>query len=199
MMYRTVHYGEGMDNTRRDELLDASLAYVAENGLSDFTLRSVAASIGTSHRMLIHHFGSKAGLERAIVERTTELLTSPVAATEQAAAELSTREVAEQTWASVSSPHAAPLMRLYLDFSSRATHGDPLAGEVVEAIRDHGRATALAARSGETEEEVLLGSAVMSAFLKGLLLDHLSGATFVEPADALERFIQLVESFKERP
>jgi len=186
-----------MDNARRNELLDATLNYVAEKGLSDFTLRSVAASIGTSHRMLIHHFGSKAGLERAIVERTTEILTSPVADTEQAASELDTREVVERTWASVSNPSAAPLMRLYLDFSSRATHGDPLALEVVEAMRVHAVNTTLAARSGESEEEALLGAAVMSAFLKGLLLDHLSGATVVETAHALERFIQLVETFKQ--
>lgn len=186
-----------MDNARRAELLDAVLGYVTEKGLSDFTLRSVAASIGTSHRMLIHHFGSKAGLERAIVERTTEILTSPVAEIEQAASELNTREVVEASWASVSDPLAAPLMRLYLDFSSRATHGDPLALQVVEAMRDHAIATTLAARSEENEEEALLGAAVMSAFLKGLLLDHLSGAALVEPADALERFVQLVETFKQ--
>jgi len=46
------------------------------------------------------------------------------------------------------------------------------------------------------QEDALLGAAVMSAFLKGLLLDHLTGAALGEPADALERFVQLVETFQ---
>ena len=33
-----------------------------ERGISDLSLRELAAAIGTSHRMLIHHFGSKEGL-----------------------------------------------------------------------------------------------------------------------------------------
>ena len=195
-VYQTVHYAVTMANSRRNELLDATLAHVAENGLADFTLRSVAAEIGTSHRMLIHHFGSKAGLERAIVERTTEIMTTPLADTEQAAPEIGSRELIESTWASLSNPAAIPLMRLYFDFSSRATHGDELARQVVETIRDHWARTALAARSDEAEAEVLLGAAVTSAFLKGLLLDELSGATFADTSAAVERFIQLVESYR---
>lgn len=196
-MYQTVHYDVVMANSRRIELLDATLAHVAENGLADFTLRSVAAEIGTSHRMLIHHFGSKAGLERAIVERTTEIMTTPLAETEASAAEVSSRELIEGTWASLSDPAAVPLMRLYFDFSSRATHGDDLARQVVETIRDHWAHTALAARNEEDDDEVLLGAAVTSAFLKGLLLDELSGATFADTSAAVERFIQLVEAYRD--
>ena len=195
-MYQTVHYDVVMANSRRTELLDATLAHVAENGLADFTLRSVAAEIGTSHRMLIHHFGSKAGLERAIVERTTEIMTTPLAETEASAAEVSSRELIKGTWASLSNPAVVPLMRLYFDFSSRATHGDDLARQVVETIRDHWARTALAARREEDEAEVLLGAAVTSAFLKGLLLDELSGATFADTSAAVERFIQLVEAYR---
>ena len=40
-------------------LLDAAIDYVAENGIADLSLRELAAALGTSHRMLIHHFGSK--------------------------------------------------------------------------------------------------------------------------------------------
>jgi AcrR family transcriptional regulator len=52
----------------RDRLLAAAIAYVSEHGLQDRSLRELAAGIGTSHRMLIYHFGSKEGLMRAIVE-----------------------------------------------------------------------------------------------------------------------------------
>jgi AcrR family transcriptional regulator len=41
------------------QLLDAAIACVAANGIGDLSLRRLAAALGTSHRMLIFHFGSK--------------------------------------------------------------------------------------------------------------------------------------------
>ena len=46
----------------REQLLAAVVGYVATHGFSDLSLREVAAAIGTSHRMLIYHFGSREGL-----------------------------------------------------------------------------------------------------------------------------------------
>src|ERR1700753_3796643 len=61
-MYRMVHSGVMGGNSARQELLDAAIEYTAEHGISDLSLRSLAAALGTSHRMLIFHFGSKEGL-----------------------------------------------------------------------------------------------------------------------------------------
>src|SRR3954470_15854709 len=52
----------------RERLLENVIAYVSEHGIGDVSLRTLAAELGTSHRMLIYHFGSKDGLLRAIVE-----------------------------------------------------------------------------------------------------------------------------------
>src|SRR5947208_6482770 len=52
----------------RERLLHDAITYVAANGLHDRSLRDIAMAIGTSHRMLIYHFGSKEGLMKAIVE-----------------------------------------------------------------------------------------------------------------------------------
>jgi AcrR family transcriptional regulator len=43
----------------RAQLLEKAVTYVLEHGLSDLSLRPLAEAIGTSARMLIHHFGSK--------------------------------------------------------------------------------------------------------------------------------------------
>src|SRR5947208_2655899 len=51
----------------REQLLDSAIDYVAAHGLTDLSLRRLAAELGTSHRMLSHHFGSKDGLWVAIV------------------------------------------------------------------------------------------------------------------------------------
>jgi AcrR family transcriptional regulator len=55
------------DKGPRDRMLDAATDYVAEHGIGDVSLRSLASALGTSHRMLIHHFGSKEGLWIEIV------------------------------------------------------------------------------------------------------------------------------------
>ena len=44
---------------RRPELLEAATDYVFEHGLTDLSIRPLAAELGISHRTLLHHFGSK--------------------------------------------------------------------------------------------------------------------------------------------
>ena len=55
----------------RDSLLSDAVQHFAKNGIGDASLRSIAGSIGTSHRMLIYHFGSREGLLAEVV-RTVE-------------------------------------------------------------------------------------------------------------------------------
>lgn len=54
---------------RRDELLEAAYRYVLANGLSELSLRPLAAAIGSSPRVLLYLFGSKDGLIRALLAR----------------------------------------------------------------------------------------------------------------------------------
>jgi AcrR family transcriptional regulator len=69
---------EGGSTAGRQRLLEAAAAYVTENGVGDRSLRQLAAALGTSHRMLIYHFGSKDGLlvevSRLMEQRQRELL-----------------------------------------------------------------------------------------------------------------------------
>jgi AcrR family transcriptional regulator len=54
--------------TGRDALLARAIGHFAEHGVGDTSLRALAGEIGTSHRMLIYHFGSRDGLLAAIVD-----------------------------------------------------------------------------------------------------------------------------------
>lgn len=54
------------DGVRRAELLDALLAYSATHGLSDVSLRPLASAVGSSPRVLLYFFGSKAELVREV-------------------------------------------------------------------------------------------------------------------------------------
>ncbi|WP_194816299.1 TetR/AcrR family transcriptional regulator [Nocardia sp. XZ_19_385] len=48
-----------LDHAKRAELLAGVVAYIADHGLAELSLRPLAAELGTSSRMLIHYFGTK--------------------------------------------------------------------------------------------------------------------------------------------
>jgi AcrR family transcriptional regulator len=48
-----------VDHERRQDLLDAAIDYVSEHGISELSLRPLAAAVGTQAPVLLHHFGSK--------------------------------------------------------------------------------------------------------------------------------------------
>jgi AcrR family transcriptional regulator len=66
------------DPAIRQKLLDAAVQYVLRHGVGGLSLRPMAKNIGTSARMLMHHFGSKETLiaevllaiERGFAQRT---------------------------------------------------------------------------------------------------------------------------------
>jgi AcrR family transcriptional regulator len=49
-------------HSSRQRLLDATIEHFARTGIGDTSLRGIAEAVGTSHRMLIYHFGSREGL-----------------------------------------------------------------------------------------------------------------------------------------
>src|SRR5262249_27701495 len=56
----------------RERLLAAAVRHALEHGIADLSLRQIAAAIGTSHRMLIYHFGSREGLLVAVTQAVEE-------------------------------------------------------------------------------------------------------------------------------
>jgi AcrR family transcriptional regulator len=78
----------------RASLLGDAIEHFAKNGIGDASLRSIATSIGTSHRMLIYHFGSREGLLAEVV-RTVEQQQRDLLAT---LSDLPIAEQAEEFW-----------------------------------------------------------------------------------------------------
>jgi AcrR family transcriptional regulator len=56
----------------RDAALEAARAILIEAGPQAVTLKAVAARIGRTHANLLHHFGSAAGLQRALARSLAE-------------------------------------------------------------------------------------------------------------------------------
>src|SRR5690349_7370872 len=61
------------DLEMKRRLLDQIVAYLAEHGLGDMSLRPVAAALGTSPNRLVHHFGSKQELLTAALQQATRI------------------------------------------------------------------------------------------------------------------------------
>ncbi|MGW4352988.1 TetR/AcrR family transcriptional regulator [Nocardia sp. NPDC004582] len=57
-----------LDHARRAQLLEGVIAYIADHGLAELSLRPLADYLGTSSRMLIHYFGTKEAMLVAALE-----------------------------------------------------------------------------------------------------------------------------------
>ena len=64
----------------RDAALEAARALLLEDGPQAVTLKAVAARIGRTHANLLHHFGSAAGLQKALVASLAEEVTAEIGA-----------------------------------------------------------------------------------------------------------------------
>ena len=60
----------------RELLLHKCLQYFLKHGIANLSLRPLAEAVGTSARMLLHHFGSKEGLITAVMEQARARLQS---------------------------------------------------------------------------------------------------------------------------
>lgn len=107
----------------RRRLLDAAVGYFAEHGVGDTSLRALAEQLGTSHRMLIYHFGSRDGLLAAVIE-TVEAAQREVLRTLQAEPGADPVEQALRFWRRVTDA-ALRYGPLFYELSAHAMQGRP--------------------------------------------------------------------------
>lgn len=182
----------------RERLLAAVVGHVATHGFSDLSLREVAASIGTSHRMLIYHFGSREGLLVAVV-RAVEAAQRALLAEFAADASLSPADVMRAMWRRLADPSLWPSERLFFELYSQAlqrrpgTAGllDDIVDSWVEAMTEHARQRGL--DTDVTRVEARLSVAVC----RGLLLDLLATGDRAAVDAAVERYLAQTEALNE--
>jgi AcrR family transcriptional regulator len=107
------------DLERRRELLHALFDEFAANGIGDRSLRDVAAAVGTSHRMLLHHFGSREDLLIAIVEEAERRQMALVPELPENPA-----DGFAAMWADLRRPELRQLERLFFECYARAAQGE---------------------------------------------------------------------------
>src|SRR5262249_30023814 len=93
----TMRYMPEHGPSPRERLLAAAVDYVAAHGIGEVSLRQLAAALGTSHRMLVYHFGSKEGLLVEVI-RAVEARQRDVLADLATDADLPVDEQARRMW-----------------------------------------------------------------------------------------------------
>jgi AcrR family transcriptional regulator len=78
---------------KAERIVDEAVRYIQERGLSSFQLRAFAPSIGISHRVVIHYFGSK---DRLLAEVFHRLRLDDIVRFRQTST--TARELALQLW-----------------------------------------------------------------------------------------------------
>jgi AcrR family transcriptional regulator len=168
------------DQGRRRQLLEALFEEFARGGIGDRSLREVAAAVGTSHRMLLHYFGSREDLLIAIVEEAElrQMAVIPDLPTNPA-------DHFAAMWADVSRPDLRRFERLFFECYARAANGEQPFAQMVPGVVDNW----LALTENLAEPAAArLGLAV----IRGLLLDLVATEDDAGVDAAAEAFVQLL-------
>ena len=180
-----VHSGVRTSQAR-ERLLAAAVAHALYAGIADLSLRQLAAAIGTSHRMLLYHFGSREGLLVAVTQAVEEqqravLLESGL-----------TQQDARRSWQRLSDPKLWPQERLFFELYACALRGRPGTEGFLDGIVESWIApVADALVQAGAEEEVARADARLGvAVVRGLLLDLLATGDRAAVDEAYERFLQ---------
>jgi AcrR family transcriptional regulator len=180
--------------TTKDRLLAAAIVFVAEHGVGDLSLRRLAGALGTSHRMLIYHFGSKEGLLVEVV-RSVEARQRAALAELGEETEGSPAAVMRRMWHRLADPALWPHERLFFELYGQALQGRPHAAPLLDGIVELWLepATELAIRQGVPEGEARANARLGLAIMRGLLLDLLATGDRAGVDAALESFLVQVE------
>ncbi|MDQ6807631.1 MAG: TetR/AcrR family transcriptional regulator [Actinomycetota bacterium] len=176
----------------RDRLLVAALEYALEQGIAGVSLRQLAAALGTSHRMLIHHFGSKEELLVAVIRAAEERQRS-VMAEHFDQPDATPAEAGWRHWRELSDPAFAPQERLFFEVYVQALRGRTWALPMLDGVVEDWVADTSAhlQESGLPEAAARPAARLGLAVTRGLLLDLLATGDRAGVDAAMELFFSL--------
>jgi AcrR family transcriptional regulator len=187
-VYRTVQSAVA-GSQARERLLHAAVENALHQGIVDLSLREIAAATGTSHRMLIYHFGSREGLLVAVVReverRERERLdTAPLSVAD-----------ARRRWDRLADPALRAQERLFFEIYAHALLGRPgTEGFLEEAVQGWiSPARALLIDAGIDAEHAQALARLGLAVTRGLLLDLLATGDKAGTSRAFELFTELLD------
>ncbi len=187
-----VHCRRVTDKGPREKLLEGAIEYVAHNGITDLSLRQLASALGTSHRMLIHHFGSKEGLWVAIVHEV-ERRQRAILADLVPAPDVPVAEAMRAWWRHISDPSLWPNERLFFELYGQAVQGRPHTVQMLDGIIDDWLepAAEINMAYGLARDEARAHARLGIAVTRGLLLDLVATREVEAVNAAMDAFIDV--------
>jgi AcrR family transcriptional regulator len=176
--------------TPKDQLLRKTMAYVATHGVAELSLRQLADALGTSHRMLVYHFGSKENLVTEVVREVERRERSEVQ-THYLDSKLTLDDQIRRLWQRFSDPSLAQQERLFFEVYGQALVGRPEAAKLFEDDIEAWIAPFVrsAKQYGLSRRAARAEARLMIAVIRGLLLDLLATGDKRGADDALEQFL----------
>jgi AcrR family transcriptional regulator len=179
-------------NTAVAKILDATIAYVLESGIGDLSLRQIATGIGTSHRMLIYHFGSADGFWEAMLReiRHREQRARP----RLVSAGGTLVETIEQSWERFSAESYLPVIRLLFTLYVKAINEPEKFGDFLDDAVDGWvkHSSAMFGQFGFDKEEAQVRARILLATMRGLLLHLLATGDRAHTTEAMHRVAQML-------
>lgn len=185
--------GGSATTAARNRLLDAVVEHLGRNGIGDSSLRAIAEAVGSSHRMLLYHFGSREGLLAEITREVEARQRAVMTATYDDG--LPPLEAAAKYWEATveATLRYGPL---FFELAAHAMQGkdhatalrEDLIAAWLPSVAELCRAIGIVEDEAETHARLALGAA------RGLLLDLLVSGQREEvtrAADLLNRLLLL--------
>ena len=186
-------------NAAKEKLLRAAIDYIAAHGVADLTLRQLAGAIGSSHRMLIYHFGSKQGLLIDVIRAVEDEQRARLSEFDIDAS-LSPGEITRRMWRHLSDPALWANERLFFEVYGQAlqsrAHTAEFLDDVVETWLE--RIAALREAQGVPKDVARAQARVDLSFTRGLLLDLLATGDRTGANQAVEQYIALFDAWRDQ-
>lgn len=154
--------------TPKERSLSACVAAALRTGGRPLSIHDYARETGVSARMLIHYFGSKAGLDSAVIRAVDDGLRQRA---EQLAQALGGLKAVDELVRGFRSPQSRQVRALFRTLLAKAFEGDRLAVAVLIEERERWTALfkqALKSRTEASNTVVLLLGAAMDAILNDM-------------------------------
>ncbi|MDV6014345.1 TetR/AcrR family transcriptional regulator [Haloechinothrix sp. LS1_15] len=174
------------EGARRAELLDELLRYSAEHGLSEVSLRPLAAAVGSSPRVLLYFFGSKDGLVREVHRHARR---EQVRVIDQALAEDAEPAAAVRAlWEWLADPAHHNIEKFFFEGFARSLHATdgPWHGFAATSVAEW-LPRLISALEGSSANPTLILAA-----LRGLLLDLLATGDHERVSAAADELIRSI-------
>jgi len=145
----------------RAAAIEAARQILIESGPQAVTLKAVAARVDRTHANLLHHFGSAAGLQQALIDNMAEFITTTIRETvlRQRAGEQNPREVVDLAFDAFDTGGAGALAS-WMILSGNENALDPILKAIHDLVEE--------LREAHSEEEAPLEDETMQLVLLAL-------------------------------